>query len=50
MMSKDFDRGLALLKDICEKEFKTISSFGIKMSFSLLAVLPLLKKKYDSMK
>lgn len=45
MMSKDFDGGLALLKDICEKEFKTISSFEIKKSFSLLAVLPLLKKK-----
>jgi len=30
MMSKDFDRGLELLKNICEKEYQTITSYEIK--------------------
>lgn len=30
MISKDYDRGLELLKNICEKEFQTLSSFEIK--------------------
>lgn len=30
MISKDFDRGLELLKNICEKEYQTITSYEIK--------------------